>query len=65
MKSRTAKYRWTITRDRIEGETEYSAKGKEGPRNLDPTITDNPVRFSMYGTPYAGCSAIKIDGEWL
>lgn len=87
MKSRPAKYRWTITRDRLEG-AHY--EGTEGPRNLDPTITNNPVRFSLwdddgicyyegmlygdydgfeplddFGTPFAGCTAIKIDGEWL
>ena len=37
-------YRWKITKDRVD----TGAEGTEGPRNLDPTIKDNPARFSMY-----------------
>ena len=39
-------YRWKITKvhlDFLSGE-----KGVQGPRNLDPDITDNPIQFWMY-----------------
>ncbi len=88
--ARKARYRWKITRDRLEDDPKYSDKGVEGPRNLDEDLTTNAARFSMYdddgvcyyegmiygdydgfeplddfGTPNAGCTAIKVDGEWL
>jgi hypothetical protein len=85
------KYRWKITKDHMEPDgSQYSAKGTEGPARLDPNVTDNPARFSMYdddgvcyyegmlygdhdgfeplddfGTPNAGCTSIKVDGEWV
>ena len=37
-------YYWKITRDRIDS----GAKGAEGPRDCDDSITDNPVRFATY-----------------
>ena len=40
-----AKYRWKITRDRID---DGESKGVEGPAYLDPSVTDNPVHFSLY-----------------
>ena len=84
-----AEYKWEITKDHIET-GEHSAKGVEGPCDLDQNVTDNPACFAMYdddgdcyyegmiygeydgfeplddfGTPNAGCTAIRIDGDWL
>ena len=39
-----ADYRWAITKDLIM----TGAEGVEAPNGLDPTIKDNPARFSMY-----------------
>ena len=40
-----AKYRWKITRDKID---DGRAVGIEGPRDLDPTIKANPTPFTLH-----------------
>jgi hypothetical protein len=41
----TARYRWIIDKDRIGDGID---NGTQGPRNLDPTITEPMSRFSLY-----------------
>ncbi len=64
-------YRWKITRDRIadctrpEG-TNCNAKGMEGPRDADDSITSNPTRFSLYASDecyYEGMLYGDFDGS--
>ena len=40
-----ALYRWKITKDSI---TDGEDNGVQGPFNLDPTLTTNATRFSLY-----------------
>jgi len=43
-----AEYRWTITKDHLDGDGEHSRVGTVGPRNAHDSVTDNPSRFSLY-----------------
>ena len=56
-----AKYRWKITRDRID---DGESQGIEGPANLDPNVTDNPVRFALYDDDRNCYYAGMLDGNY-
>lgn len=85
-----SEYRWTITKDHLDGKGEHSRVGTVGPFDADDKVTSNPERFSLYdddrncyyegmlygdfegfeplddfGTPNAGCTMMKLGGEWL
>jgi hypothetical protein len=43
-----APYRWKIDKDYLDGGTDSSAVGIEGPHNLDETLDSNPRGFTLY-----------------
>ncbi len=43
-----SKYRWTITKDHLDGNNADSRVGTVGPHDADDSVTDNAERFSLY-----------------
>ena len=43
-----SEYRWTITKDHLDGDNSNSRVGTVGPFDADDAVTSNPTSFSMY-----------------